>query len=132
MVYKATISKNIFSTTLVSKIFFDTNFSGENFFLVNFQKLVWAIVLLFILYTNHRTLKLTHNCFVKSPNFIKKVTLFYVLLFKIVFLLLILQMFILQKTILVFSITNILKIWIYQIYICNISNEFNHVFCRYL
>jgi hypothetical protein len=47
MVYDDAKSKNIFSTTLVSKTIFDSNFSGKNFFLTIFQKMTFEFILLF-------------------------------------------------------------------------------------
>jgi hypothetical protein len=46
MVYNVTNSKNNFSTTLVSKTIFDSDFSGKNFFLLNFHKMTFEIILL--------------------------------------------------------------------------------------
>ncbi len=48
MVYKDTISKKTFSTTLVQKNFFGHDFSGRKFFLKVFQKMTFELTLLFI------------------------------------------------------------------------------------
>ena len=85
MVYKDTNSKNIFSTTLVSKIFFDTDFSWKNFFFLNFQILTLEFILLFnfsIGWLSRQKMNFfSHLILARPPIIIKKSMLFPLSLF---------------------------------------------------